>query len=240
MGAGMAEAVRSMFAGIAPRYDVTNSVLSLGLHHRWRRRLVKLAQPPKAGSVLDVATGTGDLAFEFKKAVGPKGRVIGLDFCAPMLDRAREKAKETKTKVEFQEGDALDLPFKDATFDVASIAFGVRNVDDAAKCLKELARVVRPGGRVAVLEFGQPGGVGKWPYRMYSGLVVPVVGGLLTGRWKAYRYLHETSSRFPSGPRFIGLMEQTNRFVETRALPLSGGVAYCYLGVVASARDADA
>lgn len=225
-----------MFAGIAPRYDVTNTVLSLGLHHRWRRRLVRLAQAPKGGSVLDVATGTGDLALEFRRAVGGKGRVVGVDFCEPMLERAREKALEQKLKVEFREGDALRLAFDEDSFDVASIAFGVRNVDDPVQCLREMARVVRPGGRVAVLEFGQPGGATRWPYRLYSSLVVPLVGGLLTGRRKAYKYLHTTSSQFPSGDQFVDLMKATKKFVSAQALPLSGGVAYCYLGVVASER----
>lgn len=228
----MSESVRAMFAGIAPRYDRANTVLSLGLHHRWRRRLVRLAQPPKGGSVLDVATGTGDLALLFRRAVGAKGRVVGLDFCAPMLKRARAKAVRRRLKVEFREGDALKLPFADHSFDVSSIGFGVRNVDDPMACLQEMARVVRPGGRVVVLEFGQPSGALGGPYRWYSRWVIPWVGGLLTGHFHAYRYLPTTASQFPAGDRFLELMKRTRRFAELRAVRLAGGIAYGYVGVV--------
>jgi demethylmenaquinone methyltransferase / 2-methoxy-6-polyprenyl-1,4-benzoquinol methylase len=229
----MAEQVRTMFARIARRYDRTNSVLSWGRHHAWRRRAVELAQPPRGGSVLDVATGTGDLALEFRRQVGPKGRVVGVDFCAPMLDVARVKAERQGLAAEFHEGDALRLNFPDGVFDVASIGFGIRNVDDPGQCLEEMARVVRPGGRVVVLEFGQPDGVIRWPYA-YSRVVIPVVGGLLTGQRDAYDYLRRTSATFPSGDEFLELMHSTGRFVDARATPLTGGIAFAYVGVVAS------
>lgn len=222
-----------MFDRIAPRYDRTNTVLSMGQHARWRRKLVKWAQPPVGGSVLDVATGTGDLAFLFRRKVGAGGRVAGVDFSPQMLVRAREKAVEEKLEVEFQEGDALDLPFQDAEFDVASIAFGIRNVDDPRTCLKEMARVVKPGGRVAVLEFGQPSGVMKGPYKLYSRFVLPWVGGKMTGDREAYEYLERTSSAFPSGKRFVAMMEETGRFTKITAHKLSGGIVYAYLGTVA-------
>ncbi len=228
----MAETVQAMFAGIAPRYDRANAVLSLGLHQRWRRRLVRLSQPPKGGRVLDVATGTGDLACLYRRAVGRGGHVTGLDFCAPMLDLARAKAARQRLNIDFHQGDALSLPFPAAQFDVASIAFGVRNVDDPPRCLAELARVVRPGGRVAVLEFGQPDGLLKWPFRAYSGVVIPLVGGLVTGRPSAYRYLPRTAARFPAGPAFQEMMRATGRFSQIRAVALSGGIVHAYVGVV--------
>lgn len=234
----MAETVRTMFANIAKRYDRTNTVLSFGQHHRWRRKTVRLAQPAKGAAVLDVATGTGDLAFQFRRAIGPKGRVVGVDFCAPMLEQAREKAQRARLKVDFQEADALQLPYANGAFDIASIAFGIRNVDDPQRCLRELARVVRPGGRVVILEFGQPQGVGKWPYRWYSRFVIPIVGGLLTGHPEAYKYLPRTAAVFPAGNPFLALMEATGRFVHLRSVPLSGGIAYAYVGVVAQPASA--
>lgn len=228
----MAESVRAMFASIAPRYDAANTVLSLGLHQRWRRRLVGMSQPPSGGSVLDVATGTGDLAFLYRQAVGPRGHVVGVDFCPPMLDRARAKAERADLEVEFREGDALQLPFRDAEFDVASIAFGVRNVDNPDRCIRELARVVRPGGRVAVLEFGQPGGLLRWPYRAYSRFFIPLAGAALTGNRRAYRYLPRTAASFPSGSRFAELMDATGRFVQVHSRSISGGIVFAYVGVV--------
>lgn len=225
-----------MFRRIAPRYDAANTILSLGLHKAWRRRAVAQAQPPKGGSVLDVATGTGDLAIAFRRAVGKKGRVVGIDFAPEMLQRARAKATKAKLTIDFREGDALELGVPDATFDVASIAFGIRNVDDPKRCLEEMARAVRPGGRVVVLEFGQPTGLLKWPHRLYSRLVLPSVGGALTGDRKAYSYLRRTSATFPAGDRFLEIMEATGRFIDARATALSGGIAYVYVGVVAPGR----
>lgn len=229
----MTDAVRSMFASIANRYDRANATLSLGQHGRWRRAAVRLAQAPKAASVLDVATGTGDLAFAFRRALGRKGRVVGVDFCQPMIERARQKAKNLGLAVEFREGDALGLEFPVASFDVTSIAFGIRNVDDSVRCLRELARVTRPGGRLVVLEFGQPRGLARWPYRFYSRLFIPVVGGLLTGHTRPYRYLVRTSAKFPAGEAFLEVMDRTGLFAQTRAVPLSGGIAYAYVAVVA-------
>lgn len=226
-----------MFADIAPRYDRANAVLSFGLHHRWRREAVRLAQPPKGGSILDVATGTGDLAFLFRRAVGQEGRVVGIDFCEPMLDRARAKAGKYELEVDFREGDALRIDFDDATFDIASIAFGVRNVDDPGQCLREMARVVRPGGRVIVLEFGQPAGIRRAPYRWYSRHLIPLIGAILTGQRRAYEYLPRTVAHFPSGERFLELMDSTGRFVESYARSFSRGICFAYVGVVAPLRD---
>src|SRR5882762_9631681 len=180
---GMSTQVRAMFASIARRYDQGNQVLSMGLHHQWRKATVRLSGAKAGDRVLDCATGTGDLAFAFQRAVGRQGNVIGTDFCAEMLDVARLKAEHEGTPTQFEEADTLKLPYDDASFDVASIAFGIRNVDDPALGVREMARVVRPGGVVAVLEFGQPGGALFGPlYRFYSAHVIPRVGGLLTGR----------------------------------------------------------
>ena len=222
-----------MFASIARRYDHGNQVLSLGLHHRWRKVAVRLSGAKPGDRVLDCATGTGDLAFEFQRAVGRLGQVIGIDFCAEMLEVARSTAEQGGGATRFEEADALRLPYADASFDVASIAFGIRNVDEPALGITEMARVVRPGGSVVVLEFGQPGGPLFGPlYRFYSAHIIPMVGGLLTGKRYAYEYFHRTSSEFPSGRAFVALMENTERFSKVEARSVTGGIAHVYVGIV--------
>lgn len=229
----MSEQVRTMFASIAGRYDITNSVLSMGTHHRWRKAAVKMSGASEGMSVLDCATGTGDLAIEFKKKVGSGGRVLGTDFCAEMMETAPAKAAGKKLEIGFETADAMNLPYDEHTFDIASISFGIRNVDDPLKSLKELGRVVKPGGRVIVLEFGQPKGLFKYPYAFYSRYVIPFVGGMMTGNREAYAYLPETSANFPAGDAFIELMEKSGKFSDMQSRRLMGGIAYIYAGTVA-------
>jgi demethylmenaquinone methyltransferase/2-methoxy-6-polyprenyl-1,4-benzoquinol methylase len=224
-----------MFAAIARRYDRANSVLSFGRHRGWRRRAVRLSGAKAGARVLDVATGTADLGFAFRKAVGPSGVVAGADFCRPMLVEAASKSATQGRLEGLVEADALRLPFRDASFDVASIGFGIRNVDDARAGLVEMARVVKPRGRVVVLEFGQPRGLLARPYRLYSRHVLPRVGGWITGERSAYEYLPRTAAAFPSGEAFPELMHSTRRFADVRAYPLSGGIAYVYVGLVGPA-----
>lgn len=221
-----------MFDRIAGRYDRANTVLSLGRHQSWRRRLVKWSDPPAGGAVLDVATGTGDLALLYKDAVGEEGRVVGLDFSKEMLALAREKARQNDCAVEFREGDALRLPFGDHEFDVASVAFGIRNLDDPRRGVEELARVVRAGGRVAILEFGQPRGPLAPLYRAYNRFVIPRVGGRITGHRAAYEYLDRTAASFPSGTRFVELMEATGKFQSVQHRRLMSGLVNAYIGLV--------
>ena len=228
----MSAQVQGMFASIAHRYDAANQVLSLGAHRRWRRAAVRLCGAARGQRALDCATGTGDLALELKRAVGAEGRVVGTDFCGEMLARAPGKARRAGLEVWFQIADALALPFAPASFDLATIAFGIRNVDDPVRCLREMARVVRPGGRVAVLEFGQPRGAFGALFRLYSGTVMPAVGALLTGNRAAYEYLPRTAAAFPSGDRFLALMTEAGCFKETNATPLTFGTAFVYVGVV--------
>lgn len=228
----MSTEVRQMFSSIATRYDVTNEVLSFGVHRLWRRTAVRLSGAREGSAVLDCATGTGDLALAFKRKVGASGRVMGTDFCKEMLDSAPAKAAREGLQVEFQVADAMDLPFADATFDVASIAFGIRNVDDPVKCLKEMARVVRPGGRVVVLEFGQPTGLFGALFRVYSKVIMPTIGGLLTGNRAAYEYLPRTSAAFPAGDKFLSLMDQSGAYQERVAHPMMFGTSYVYVGTV--------
>jgi demethylmenaquinone methyltransferase/2-methoxy-6-polyprenyl-1,4-benzoquinol methylase len=229
----MSTEVRQMFSSIAPRYDVTNEVLSFGVHRLWRRVAVKASGARPGNRVLDCATGTGDLALAFKRTVGSDGSVLGTDFCQEMLIPAPAKAAREGLDVKFEVADAMALPYADDSFDVASIAFGIRNVDDPVRCLKEMARVVKPGGRVVVLEFGQPSGPFGALFRFYSRFIMPAVGGLLTGNRAAYQYLPKTSAAFPAGPRFLALMEQAGCFSERQARPLTFGTAYVYVGTVA-------
>jgi demethylmenaquinone methyltransferase/2-methoxy-6-polyprenyl-1,4-benzoquinol methylase len=228
----MSEKVRSMFADIADDYDRINSVLSFGVHHAWRKKAVLESGAHDGDHVLDCATGTGDLAIAFKKAVGDSGYVMGTDFCAPMIEPAPAKAKEEGLEIDFEVADAMNLPYEDDKFDIASIAFGIRNVDDAVVALKDMARVVKPGGRVVVLEFGQPKGLMKFPYELYSQHIMPAVGGWLSGNREAYTYLPRTSAEFPAGDNFLALMDQSQAFKEKRAIKLTGGIAYVYVGVV--------
>lgn len=220
--------IRSMFASIARRYDRANTVLSGGVHHLWRRKAVRAAGVKAGDRVLDCATGTGDLAIAFRKAVGPGGRVVGTDFVPEMLEFARVKSSD----VEFEVADVTRLPYEDAAFDVSSISFGIRNVNEPRKGIAEMARVIRSGGRVIVLEFGQPrsrffGALYDW----YTRHILPRLGGALTGDRSAYKYLQTSAGRFPCGDDFVQLMRESADFASIDVTPLTFGIAYLYRGV---------
>lgn len=225
------EVIKSMFQKVAPAYDRANTVLSAGIHHLWRRKLVKMADVKPGMKVLDCATGTGDLAIEFKKAVGPEGKVIGTDFCADMMTTAPAKAKAQGLEIDYQVADVMNLPFADESFDRVSISFGIRNVQDPIKALKEMARVTKPGGQVFILEFGQmTTPVIKDLYGFYSEKVLPVLGGLVSGQKEAYQYLQKSSAKFPSGSDFVTWMNETGSFKKAKFEPVSFGIAYIYQG----------
>ena len=225
------EKIRSMFGGIAKGYDRANSVLSGGIHHLWRNALVDWSEAKPGDSILDCATGTGDLALAFKKRVA-RGPVIGTDFCAEMLELAPPKARERGLDVRFEIADVTQLPYPDATFDVASISFGIRNVGEPEKGLRELHRVVKPGGRVMVLEFGQPSNaLVRGAYDLYSRKVLPKLGGLVTGQRDAYEYLEKSASHFPCREEFVELMKRSAPFASVEYRSLSLGVAYLYKSV---------
>jgi demethylmenaquinone methyltransferase/2-methoxy-6-polyprenyl-1,4-benzoquinol methylase len=218
-----------MFASIAGRYDRANTVLSAGIHHLWRRRTVRFSGAKPGHRVLDCATGTGDLAIAFYRAVSPNGEVTGTDFVPEMLELARLKSAE----IRFETADVTALPYAAGTFDIASISFGIRNVGDPARAIAELARVVKAGGRVVILEFGQPrarafGALYDW----YRRRVLPRVGGAVTGKRDAYEYLEQSAGKFPSGEDFAALMRSSAKFTTIEYEPLSFGIAYLYKGTV--------
>lgn len=232
----MSVTVQKMFDKISPRYDLANRVLSMGVDPSWRRAAVKLLGCGEGSALLDVATGTGDLALDLARAAGSAGHVTGLDFSAQMLAKAPPKeqalAGQGLAPIDWVLGDALALPFEDDRFDGATIAFGIRNTDDPAACLRELKRVVKPGGAVVVLEFGQPKGWLFPPiYRAYSKLVMPRIGGLITGERQPYEYLPETSAAFPCGEAFAELMREAG-LADPVVKPLFFGIAWLYRGDV--------
>lgn len=218
-----------MFTDIAGSYDKANDYLSLGIHHLWKKKLIKLSQLQVGDKALDCATGTGDLALLFKKQVGPTGEVIGTDFCQAMLDEAPLKAKKNQLDIQFRLADVCELPFEDNSFHATSISFGIRNVYDRQKGLSEMARVTRPGGCVMILEFGQiETPVIKQAYNFYSHKILPFIGGLISGKPKAYQYLNDSSQVFPCGEAFQKEILATNSYKKVDAYPLGFGVAYIY------------
>ncbi len=222
-----------MFGEIARRYDLLNHLLSGGMDRRWRRRTVRLA-PAGEGPVLDVCTGTADLALAYWRAGGGRVRVVGADFCRPMLARAREKCRRLAAErdVCLIEADAQQLPFADNVFQVVSVAFGLRNLSDPDRGLREMARVCRPGGRVAVLEFGLPRsrparGVYGWYFRH----VLPRIGQVLArNRQGAYNYLPASVGEFPQGEALAARL-RTAGLGDVRCWAFTLGIAALYVGV---------
>ena len=200
-----------MFGSIAGRYDLLNHLLSLGIDRYWRRRTVRLVPPkPDAGPILDVCTGTGDLALAYWKASGVTAQIVATDFCPPMLEIARQKARRAAAEqhILWLEADTQQLPLETDTYQIVCVAFGLRNVSDTDRGLAEMVRVCRPGGRVAVLEFSMPT---LWPlsalYRLYFRHVLPRVGqALAKNDQSAYNYLPASVSQFPQGEELAARM----------------------------------
>jgi demethylmenaquinone methyltransferase / 2-methoxy-6-polyprenyl-1,4-benzoquinol methylase len=215
------ESVRGMFDRIAPVYDAMNRVMTAGLDRRWRKLAVSEVVWP-GDRVLDACCGTGDLAVEAERR---GGRVVGLDFSERMLERARKKSGA----IEWVQGDALALPFADGEFDAATVGFGVRNLADLEGGLRELARVLRPGGKVAVLEITRPRGVLRPFFRFWFDVLVPLAGRVLPGG-EAYTYLPASVRRFP-GPDDLSALFERAGFEDVRYRLLGGGIVALHMGV---------
>ena len=194
-------AVNSMFARIAGRYDLANHLLSGGLDIGWRRRLLKAVGRHAPQDVLDLATGSGDVAFTLSHGLPAGTTIVGMDFCQPMLDQADLKKAalpaDRQASLSFRQGDGLALPLPDASFDAVTISFGLRNMADRHRSLTEMRRVLRPGGRMFVLEFSQPQAWVRPLYFFYLRKILPRIAGAVTGDYAAYVYLNETIEQFP-------------------------------------------
>jgi demethylmenaquinone methyltransferase / 2-methoxy-6-polyprenyl-1,4-benzoquinol methylase len=219
--------VRAMFDRIAGLYDRMNTVMTAGLHHEWRRRAVELAAVAPGDRALDVATGTGDLALELANRVGPTGEVVGIDFSEKMLELARAKAG---ARVRFESGNALALPYPNGAFDAATVGFGARNFSDLERGLAEMARVVRPGGCVVVLEITTP----RRPplstfFRIWFDRIVPAIGQIVDSQ--AYSYLPSSVRRFP-GPDELAAVMSRSGLRDIRYVLTAGGIIALHVGVV--------
>jgi demethylmenaquinone methyltransferase / 2-methoxy-6-polyprenyl-1,4-benzoquinol methylase len=218
-----ADQVRGMFDRIAGVYDLMNSAMTAGLHHEWRQRAVERAEVARGSDALDVCCGTGDLALELRRRIGPDGRVVGCDFSEPMLELARRKSGDEGLPVEFGWADALDLPYGDASFDAVTIGFGARNLADLERGISEMTRVLRPGGRLVILEITRPQ---RQPlagfYSLWFDRLVPVLG-TLAGDPEAYSYLPDSVRSFPEPERLAAMLDAAG-LGRIRWLLLAGGI----------------
>lgn len=235
--AAHSNAVREMFAGIADRYDLLNHVLSLNIDKRWRRLVANELRgilDDSNATVLDVACGTGDLSLELNR--NAKAQIIGTDFCRPMLSVAKEKTSATNARIPYLEADAMTLPFADESFDAVTIAFGLRNLPNFENGLRELNRVLKPGGTLAVLECSHPPlPVFRQVYGFYFNKVLPRIGGIVSGSSGAYRYLPNSVSTFPEQRALVALIEKTG-FTSVKYRNLTGGIAALHVGMRKPAR----
>lgn len=223
------EQVANMFDGIAPRYDLLNHLLSLGIDKSWRRKAIRSLDAVRPRTILDVATGTGDLAIvaanRFSQAL-----ITGVDISAGMLEMGRKKVEglNLSERIAMRQADSERLPFDDAAFDAVICAYGVRNFENLEAGLREMARVMQPGGRLAILEFSKPK---AFPfaqlYRFYFSAILPLIGKLVSKHSRAYTYLPESVAAFPEGKEFIRILERCG-FAQAKARPLTFGITTLY------------
>ena len=230
-GTGKSEKVASMFDSIASHYDLLNRVLSFGIDKRWRKKVINQLVDIHPKQLLDIATGTGDLALEAVR-LNPR-KIVGLDISEGMLAIGRQKIKQKHldTMISLEKGDSTNIPFSDNSFDAVTVAFGVRNFDDLEKGLREMLRVTKPGGKVVILEFSMPE---KFPikqlYSFYSRKIMPVIGQLLSRQRAAYEYLPDSVRQFPHGKAFIKIMHVCG-YEDTNVTSLTFGIASIYSGI---------
>lgn len=221
-----------MFAEIADRYDLLNAVLSFNQHKGWRKKAVRLARVPLGGTCLDVCTGTGDFALELAQAVGAKGRVIGSDFCEPMIRNGLHKTLKAQSPLSLMVGDAEHLPYGSDLFDVVTVGFGIRNVAHLEQAVQEMARVTKPGGRVVILEFNRPPRRWYKPFvDFYLFQVLPRIGGMMSKK-EAYTYLPESMKHFVSREKLAEAMQGAG-LVEIEIHNLNLGTVCIHLGTKA-------
>lgn len=225
------EKIQQMFGSIAPRYDFLNRLLSFGIDRRWRTKAVRLLKYREGSRVLDVATGTGDVALEIARTTPPSVKITGADFCREMVELGEVKVAEAglSSRIDFRVAPCEDLPFPNNTFDSITIAFGIRNVVDRKLGLAEMWRVLRPGGRMIILEFSTPrSAVVRYLYHAYFHQILPVIGGLFS-RYNAYKYLPDSVGEFPSQDAFSTLIAEAG-FKNIHLIDLTFGVATIYTG----------
>jgi demethylmenaquinone methyltransferase/2-methoxy-6-polyprenyl-1,4-benzoquinol methylase len=223
------EKVREMFDDISPKYDFLNHLLSFGIDHRWRKTLVRILGTYKPVTVLDVATGTGDLAISIG-SLRPE-KIVGIDLSEKMLEIGRQKVKVNglERMITLSQADAEKIPFSDNTFEAITVAFGVRNFENLEKGLREMRRVLRPAGVMLILEFSHPSSFPmKQLYGFYSSFVIPLVGRLISGNRNAYKYLPESVAAFPSGKKFLNILELLG-LKNAKQICLSMGIATIYV-----------
>jgi demethylmenaquinone methyltransferase/2-methoxy-6-polyprenyl-1,4-benzoquinol methylase len=235
-------AVNSMFSRIAVRYDLANRLLSGGIDRWWRRTLVGAVRRHAPREVLDLATGSGDVAFALARGLAPQTQIVGMDFCQPMLDEAvlkQQRAQDPRyANVTFEPGDGLNLPVPDASYDAVTISFGLRNMADRHRALTEMRRVLRPGGRLWVLEFSQPQTWFRPFYFFYLRHVLPKMAGAVTGDKAAYVYLNETIEQFPDRPALAAEIQAAG-FDEVSARGLTFGIVALHEARAAAASGKD-
>ena len=223
--------VSNMFDRIAPYYDFLNRLLSLGIDTIWRKKAINLLKSDQPQKILDVATGTADVAIEAAHRLSPE-QIVGVDISAEMLEIGRKKVqrKGLQEIITLEQGDSENLPFPNNTFDALTVAFGVRNFENLEQGLREMYRVLKPGGKVVVLEFSKPT---IFPFRQlyhfYFKNILPFIGKFTSKDPKAYRYLYESVQAFPDGDKFLNILSQTG-YKSNRCIPLTLGVCSIYLG----------
>ncbi|MFQ6090214.1 MAG: bifunctional demethylmenaquinone methyltransferase/2-methoxy-6-polyprenyl-1,4-benzoquinol methylase UbiE [Candidatus Bipolaricaulia bacterium] len=220
-----------LFSAIAPKYDLLNHLLSLGIDRRWRRTLIDRAKIQPGERVLDLCAGTGDIAIEIARR-GCAGEVVGVDLSGRMLELAQQKIERRGLggKITLQEGDCLKLPFEDRSFDVVIIGFGLRNLADYERGIAEMARMLKEGGRLLILEFSLPQNpLLSGPYRLYLDKFIPAIGGLISGKRNAYRYLASSIQGFLEREEVLGLLKAQG-LRDLRLWELTGGIASIYRG----------